>query len=444
MSVCSAKQKRGRARRAPPEGPPMTGAIRLGLLTIAVFFGGIGSWAAMAPLNGAVIASGDVAVHGNSKTVQHQQGGTVSALLVQEGSVVHQGQVLIRLDNTQAQAIFRVHQSQLFADQALMARDMAEMSGASNIVFPTSLSPDDPVAASMMAREQVVFHNHRDLLKRQLDVLDQRIAQSREQAAGARDQLASAERQMKLAQQEQHAVGELAQVGLAPKNRMLELGRSVAGFRGQVGQLNADVARFGSQAVELEAEKLRVRQTTETDATNELRQAQVDVNDVLPRLAADRARLRRLAIRAPISGRVVNLTIFTKGGVVEPGRPLMTIVPLHPILVAEAQVNPQDVEHLHVGQAAEVIATGFSMADAAPITGKIQVISADRITDPRTGHSYFKTEIALVHDAQGGTLLRKLSPGMPIEVVVPTQARTALEYLVGPLRDSFRKAWREM
>lgn len=422
----------------------MNGAILTGVMTIAVFFGGLGSWSVLAPLDSAVVGTGELTVHGNRKTVQHREGGIVAALLVQEGSAVTQGQLLVRLDDTQARAVYDVHRSQLLGDEALSARDLAELADAPTIDFPGDLKPDDAVAAAVMNRERIVFRNHVDLLARQLDVVDQRVVQARSQEDGAKDQLASMGRQLALAVQEQQAVGELEKIGLAPKNRMLELERSVESLRGQVGQLSSDVARFGSQAVELQAEKLRLRQASQSDATHELRDAQLRINDVLPRLAADRDLLGRLDIRAPISGEVVNLAIFTKGGVIEPGKPIMDIVPSAATIVAEAEIRPEDVEHLHVGQAAQVMATGFSLRDASPIDGEVTVISADRMTDARSGHSYFKAEIALVADREGGALLRRLGPGMPVQVIVPTRARTAFDYLVGPLRQSFRGALREL
>jgi HlyD family type I secretion membrane fusion protein len=422
----------------------MNGAILTGVLTVGVFFGGIGTWSMLAPLNGAVIGVGELEVHGNRKTVQHREGGIVAEMLVQDGSVVTQGQLLVRLDDTQARAMFQVHHSQLVADQAASARDLAELAGAQDISFPPVLSPDDPVAAAQIRQERIVFRNQTDLLTRQLDVVDQRIAQAREQQDGARRQLDSTGRQLGLAEQELAAVATLEKVGLAPKNRLLELSRSVEALRGQVGQLSSDVARFGSQAVELEAEKLRLRQTAQSDATHELREAQMRINDVLPRLAADSDLLRRLEIRAPIAGQVVNLAMFTDGGVIEPGKPIMDIVPGAATIVAEAQIRPEDVEHLHLGQAAQVIATGFNPRQNPPIQGEITVISADRMTDAKTGRSFFKAEIALRADGQDGALLRRLGPGMPVEVVVPTAARTAFDYLVGPLRGSFRGALREM
>jgi len=422
----------------------MNKAILTGVLTIGVFFGGLGTWVALAPLDSAVVGSGVLIVHGNRKTVQHREGGIVAALLVQEGSVVSQGQVLVRLDDTQARAVHDVHRSELLADEALSARDLAELSGVSEIGFPADLSPDDPVVAAMMSRERIVFRSHHDLLAQQLQVLDQRIVQAHAQEDGARQQLDSVNKQLDLATEEMRSIGELQRVGLEPKNRMLELGRGVEELRGQVGQLTSDVARFASEAAELAAEKLRLRQTAQDDATRELRDAQMRINDVLPRLAADRDTLRRLDIRAPIGGEVVNLAIFTKGGVIEPGKPIMDIVPRDPTLIAEAQIRPEDVEHLRVGQTAQVVATGFSMRVAAPIEGKVTVISADRMTDPRTGHAYFAADVALVADRQGGALLRQLGPGMPVEVIVPTKARTVFDYLVGPLRQSFRGAMREM
>ncbi|MGA3399748.1 MAG: HlyD family type I secretion periplasmic adaptor subunit [Acetobacteraceae bacterium] len=422
----------------------MRAAIVTGVLTIGVFFGGLGTWSMLAPLDSAVVGAGALTVHGNRKTVQHREGGIVAALLVQEGGTVEQGQLLVRLDDTQARAVYDVHRSQLLGDEALSARDLAELADATAIDFPGDLKPDDPIAAAVMNRERIVFRNHVELLARQLDVVDQRIVQARSQEAGAKEQLDSMGRQLALAEQELHAVGELEKIGLAPKNRMLELERGVEALRGQVGQLLSDVARFGSAAVELEAEKLRLRQASQSDATHELRDAQLRINDVLPRLAADRDLLGRLEIRAPITGEVVNLAIFTKGGVIEPGKPIMDIVPRAATIVAEAEIRPEDVEHLRVGQAAQVTATGFSLRDASPIDGEVTVISADRVTDARTGRSYFKAEIALVADRQGGALLRRLGPGMPVQVIVPTRARTAFDYLVGPLRQSFRGALREL
>jgi HlyD family type I secretion membrane fusion protein len=303
--------------------------------------------------------------------------------------------------------------------------------------------PDDAVAAAVN-RERSVFRNHRELLKAQLDGVDQRVPQTRAQEEGAKGQLQSAQRQLALAVQEQQAAADWEHVGLAPKHRLLELDRSVEALRGQAGQLLPDVARFGSQAVEFAAEKPRIRQAAQTDATTELREAQLRINDVLPRLAADRDTLQRPAIRAPISGQVVNLAIFTKGGVIEPGRPIMDIVPASATIVAKVRIRPQDVEYLHIGQAAQVVATGFNPRDTAPIRGEVAVVSADRIADAKTGQSYFEAEVALRKDRADGALLRRPGPGMPVEIIVPTKLRTVFDYLVGPLRESYRRAMREM
>ena len=422
----------------------MRKAIILGVLTVAVFFGGLGTWAALAPLDSAVVGSGALAVRGNHQTVQHREGGIVADLLVQDGSVVAQNQLLLRLDDTQARAAFTVHQSQLLGDQALTARDLAELANATEIAFPDSLSLVDPVAATVMGRERIIFRNHRDLLARQFDVIDQRIAQTHHQEDGARVQLVSATRQLGFAEDELRAISELERTGLASKNRKLELSRGVEALRGQVGQLSSDVARLGSQAIELEAEKLRIREASQSEATRELREAQLRINDVLPRLVADRDLLTRLEVRAPMAGEVVNLAIFTKGGVVEPGRPILDIVPTERTIVADAEIRPEDIEHLRVGQAAEVVAVGFNPRKDSPIQGEVRVISADRVVDPKTGRAFFRAEIALVADHQQGGLLSRLGPGMPVEVIVPVAPRTAFEYLMEPLRESLRSVGREL
>lgn len=422
----------------------MKRTIMAGLAVSLAFFGGLGSWAAFAPLDGAVVGNGTLVVHGNRKTVQHREGGIVADLLVREGSVVEPNQVLLRLDDAQPRASFMVHQSQLLADTALMARCTAELEGAADLTFPALMTGDDPVARSMMERETVVFRRRTELLARQLAVLDQRIAQANQQEAGARTQIGSAVRQMELADQEHQAIATLERAGLASKNRLLEVSRSLEALRGNVGQLATEISRFAAMAVELEAEKLRIREATLSDVTRDLREAQMRINDVLPRLAADRDVLARLDIRAPIGGQVVNLAVFTRGGVVEPGRPLMDLVPTDRTLVAEAEIRPEDIEHLRIGLDAEIVATGFNARTTAPIRGQIQVISADRVIEQRTGQSYFKAEIRLVADQEDGRLLARLGPGMPVEVIVPVKPRTAFDYLSAPLRESLRNAMREL
>ena len=419
-------------------------AVRLGLVVVATFFGGFGGWAALAPLDGAVVGSGAIAVHGSNKTVQHKEGGIVAALLVQEGDRVEHDQLLIRLDDTQVMAMLRVHKAQLDGDEALSARDMAELSGAPTIVFPSELKSDDEVALSVMAREQIVFRNHSNLLTQQIRIIDERIAQAREQTSGAQAQHEAAMRGLAFGLQQLGALTSLERMGLAGRNTVLELQRSVEALRGNMGQLQSDIARHEAEAAELEAEKLRLRAAAEGDATHELREAQLRLNDVAPRISADQDLLARLDIRAPVSGRVVNLQAFTRGGVIEAGKPILQIVPDARQIVAIAEIRPEDIEHLQTGQAARVIATGFNARDTQPVDGRIAVISADRITDPRTGRTYYTAEVVLEADHARGALLHQLEPGMPVEVVVPVKPRTALEYLIEPLRTSLRSAGREM
>jgi HlyD family type I secretion membrane fusion protein len=422
----------------------MRTAIYIGWTTIAVFFGGFGSWAALAPLDGAVVAPGMLAVHGNRKTVQHREGGIVQALFVTEGDHVARDQILIRLDDTQIRAGLRVHQAALEGDQALMARDLAEIAEAESISFPQGLTAQDNVAASVMARENTVFHNHRALLRQQLAVTEQRIVQVREQIEGTRAQYDAALRGLDLANQELHAFTVLLQRGLASHTHVLELARSVEGLRGDTGQLQAQMAQHGAERGELQAEELRLRAAAQQEATHELREAQLRVNDVLPRIAADQDMLAHLDIRAPVSGRVVDQTVFTTGGVVEPGKPLLDIVPANTVVVAEVDIKPEDIEYLRVGEPAQIVVTGFNPRQTRPLFGHIDVISADRVNDPRTGRQFYRAEVRMDADQEGGRLLKRLSPGMPVEVVVPIKPRTALDYLLEPLRNSFRQSGNEI
>ena len=221
-------------------------------------------------------------MHGNSKTVQHKEGGIVAALLVQDGDRVAQNQVLIRLDDTQVTSMLHVHQAQLAGDEALCARDLAEIAGAATVAFPADLTEADPAAQTVMQRERVVFDNHRALLVQQLHIIDERIAQAREQQSGAYAQYQAATRGLAFGAQQLAALTSLERMGLAGHNTVLELSRSVEALRGETGQLKSDIARHAAEAAELEAEKLRLRAAAQTDATHELREAQLRINDVLP------------------------------------------------------------------------------------------------------------------------------------------------------------------
>ncbi len=434
---------------APPAKPAVAQAggltaVGFGLIVVGVFFGGFGTWAALAPLDGAVVGTGQLTVHGNSKTVQHKEGGIVASLLVQDGDRVARNQVLIRLDDTQITSMLHVHQAQLAGDEALCARDLAEIAGAPTIAFPADLDERDSVARSVRQREQVVFDNHRSLLTQQLRIIDERIAQARQQQSGAAAQHQAAMRGLAFGAQQLAALTSLEHMGLAGRNTVLELSRGVETSRGETGQLQSDIARHAAEAAELEAEKLRLRAAAQSDATHELREAQLRINDVLPRLVADRDLLSRLDIRAPVAGQVVDLQAFTSGGVIEPGKPILQIVPDDRRIVATAEIRPEDIEHLRAGQPARIIATGFNARETQPMDGRVDIISADRITDPRSGRTYYTVEVSLLADHANGTLLRRLGPGMPVEVVVPVKPRTALDYLTEPLRTSLQSAGREM
>ena len=245
-------------------------------------------------------------------------------------------------------------------------------------------------------------------------------------------------------EQQLQSLATLERMGLAARNTVLELSRSIEALRGEAGQLESEIVRHQAEAAELQAEKLRLRSAAQSEATRDMREAQLRINDVIPRIVADHDLLGRLDIRAPVAGQVVDLQVFTRGGVIEPGRPILQIVPESRRLVATAEIKPEDIEHIHVGQSARVIATGFNARSTQPLEGRVDVVSADRITDPHSGRTFYSAEITLLGDHDNGRLISQLGPGMPVEVVVPVKPRTALDYLTEPLRTSLRQAGHEL
>lgn len=396
------------------------GEIRAGLLAIALFFGAFGGWAAFAPLDAAVVAPGVVVVAGNRQTVQHREGGTVTALAVREGDQVRSGQVLIELGAPEVIAQERGLLSQVVDLQMQRARLTAERSGSSDLAPPaewSTLSPEDRAVAD------IAFERHRREAGRGAwSPYDARIA-------GYRGEIVSLDRQEALLNEELRGMRALAAEEMAPMTRVRALERNVAEMQGRRSELSALIA------------------STQQERYEELRRVDARLSELTPQLSAARERLEATRLRAPADGRVVGLTVFTVGGVVRGGDRLMDIVPDNQELIIQAQVRPEDADDLAPGQRTEVRFTSFG-GDVPTVFGEVRQISADRFTDERSGRPYFEMQVIVPRDqltrlesADAGA--RRLRPGLSAEVIVPTRKRTALQYLLEPLDQALWRSGRE-
>jgi HlyD family secretion protein len=428
------------------------GEIRLGLFVAALFFIGLVGWAAFAPLDAAAYAQGQLVVSGQRQSVQHRDGGVVAEILVREGVQVQRGQVLMRLSAPEVKAQERTLSVQVIGLLAQRARLRAEQLGLSDVPVPpefAGLTGEDVAEAQTAMRVQrTQLRARASLLNAQRGVLGQRTAQSSEQGQGYQRQREAAATQLRLITEELNSLKEVARRGFVSQTRIRALERAQADLEGQLGQFAAEASRAREAGGESQLQIVEGRMKQQEEVTSELREAEAALAELQPKLAAARDQLARTEIRAPATGTVVGLSIFTPGGVVAPGQRLLDIVPTQTPLVIEARIAPQDADDLSPGQETLVRFASLNDRSLPELRGELSRLSADHLIDERTGESYFTAEVtvprdqlSLITDRRGADF--QLRPGMPVEVLIPLRRRTALEYALEPFTQAAWTSFRE-
>jgi HlyD family secretion protein len=434
---------RGRALDG-PHLPDLRKPLLWGTAVVAVFLGGLGVWGATAPLSSAALAPGAVAVDSKRKTVQHLEGGIVSGILVREGERVVEGQPLVRLDTTQAEASWSVASGQLRSELALQARLVAERDGAERIAVPPELErlPAD-VREPLVDAQRGIFEARRVALRGQRQILTEQIGQLRSEIAGLRAQERSARDQLALIAQEVADVGSLVDQGLEVMPRLRSLQRQQAELTGRLGQYDSDIARAEQKIGETRLQMIGLENQRAEEVAGELRDVGRNIAQLREQVRAAEDVLRRRDILAPVDGSVVNLATVTPGGVVGPGAALMEIVPEDDRLTVQARLRPSDIDNVHEGLPAEVRLTAFKAWATPTLDGEVAYVSADRLTDTETGEAYYDLRIEVDEDEVQRVDDVMLYPGMPVQTIIAIGDRPFLEYLVQPVLDSLSRAFRE-
>lgn len=428
-----------------PERPPTRHVTLFGAAIAGVFFLGGGGWAAFAPLHSAAIAPGSLMVETNRQTVQHLEGGIVNALLVRNGDIVVPGQVLVRLDEAQARAAFRLAQGSYDALQALEARLIAERDSLPAIAFPPDLAgrSGDAEVAQMMNGQRTIFAARRNGIDVATRIQRQRIQQLEAEIGSREAQAGAAERQRSLIREENSVASRLYNEGLERKPRVLELRRGDAGLTGTIGEQTSLMASARQKIGEAELEIVGLTTNLMNEVSAELRKTQTDLVEAAQKLAAARDVLERRDLRAPIAGTVVNMRIYTVGGVIQPGMAVLDIVPAEAGLLVEAHLNPNDIDVVHVGQPANISLNAYKQRTMPTLHGTLTYVAADVLNEDKTGKSYYTVRAQIPKDELAR--LKGVEPrqGMPAQLSIVTGERTALDYLLAPLRESFDRAFRE-
>lgn len=425
--------------------------VRAGLIIAGAFFVGLLGWAALTPLDAGALAQGSVSVAGNRQAVQHKDGGIVTALMVAEGSEVRRGDVLLKISASDVVAAERGLTGEVVALLAQRARLIAERDRAGSIAEPVEFSSflagDRALADEAMRGQRLLFDARRRSNATERGMLGQRVAQHNQQIAGYGAQIESNRIQQRLINEELTGLRTLSTRGFVSTNRLRAIERSAAQLDGDFGALNSDVARLQEAIGESRLQMVSMDRRMLEEVATQLREVQVRLDELQPRLFATRERLTQSVVRAPASGRVVGLKVFTVGGVAAPGDVLMEIVPKDKALVVLAKASPNDADDLSRGMETQVRFSGIQERSLPILMGKISKVSADSFEDNRTGLEYFEIEVMVppaemqkIAALRGDNALRA---GMPAEVMVPLRKRTALAYLLEPLTQTLWKAGRE-
>lgn len=431
----------------PASRPVQTRVARymlFGFFVVFALIGGVSVWAATQQISGAVIATGRVVVDGNLKKVQHPTGGVVSEIRVKSGDKVKKGDLLVRLDETITRANLSVVIKQINELQMRATRLEAERDDLAKIRVPEFISGQDETELKRIVRaERNLFQSRHQTHAKQIEQLRERIRQHDQEIVGINGQIEAKATEISLIGEELQGLETLEAQKLITTNRMVSMRRQAARLKGEHGQLVASVARIRGQIAEVELQVLSLEQEKQTKIVDELRQIDSKLAELAERRIAAQDQLNRIEIRAPISGVVHQLDVHTVGGVINPAEPVMMLVPMGDNLVIEARVNPPDIDRIYVGQNARVRFTAFNQRTTPEIDGTVKRIGADLTQDKVTGETYFSVRIEFADSEVARLGDNKLQPGIPADVQIRTEDRTALSFLVKPLEDQLSKAFRE-
>lgn len=422
-----------------------TAHTKLGWWIVLAGFCGFVLWASFAPLDKGVPVSGTVTVASNLKAVQHLTGGIVDSILVKEGDHVKVGQVLVRMNDTQIKALAEITRSQLYTARTVEARLLAERDGKNELTFPAellSLQNDSRIANSIIIQNQL-FSSRKLALQHEIAALDESATGLKVQLRGLEASKTSKNQQLKFLEEQLISLRDLAEDGFVPRNRVLDLERTYTQLMGEISSDTGNIGRIQGQIAELEQRRIHRQQEYQKEVRQQLSDIQREADSLDNRLSGQDFELANILVKAPVDGIVVGLNVFTEGGVIGPGFKLMDIVPKDDLLIITGQVPVHLIDKVHIDLPVDLIFSALNQKKTPNIPGIVTQVSADRLTDERTGLPYYNIKAKVTPEGMKQLSDQQIRAGMPVDIFIKTGERSLMSYLFKPILDRVHSSMSE-
>ena len=421
------------------------GPAIVGLAAMIVLLGGLVLWSSKAEISGAVIANGSVVVKGKPKSIQHLDGGIVKAIHVQAGDLVKTGDTLVELDDITIAANVTIYRNRLRDALVRRERLLAELRGLETISLPEGLKGSEMHQDVEIALEQqqVLLEARKATRAAQVEQLDEQINQFSNQIIGTEGLIREKKLQIETFDEERESLVTLLERKIVPRTRIMELDRARADLRGQQNEHTSEIARLKNAISEKKIAKLQIEREFQEAVVSELEKVNVTIDELEQQIGATEQQLARTVIRAPVTGVVHELSVFTIGGVVQAGQTIMQLIPDQEDFEIELNVDTRSIDQVQLDQRAFIRFPAFLQRTTPQLNGTVKAISPSSVTDEKTGFSFYRIEVELDAGELEKLEGKRLVSGMPVEGLVPTEDRTVVTYLVKPLSDQLARAFRE-
>ncbi len=418
---------------------------RLGWWIVLAGFGGFILWASFAPLDKGVPITGTVAVASHLQAVQHQTGGIIDSILVKEGDQVELGQVLVRMNDVQIKAQAEITRSQLFAARAIEARLLAERDGKDTIAFPEDLlsQQSDPRIANNIIIQNQLFTSRKSALRHEIAALDEITAGLKMQIRGLEASKVSKNQQLKFLEEQLVNLRDLSKDGFVPRNRVLDVERTYTQLLGEISVDTGNIGRIQRQIAESEQRRIHRLEENQKEVRQKLSDVQRETEALSSRLYGQDFELANIEVKAPVAGTVVGMNVFTVGGIIGPGFKLMDIVPRDDMLIITGQVPVHLIDRVHIDLQVDLIFSALNQKKTPNIPGIVTQVSADRLTDERTGLPYYTIKAKVTPEGMKKLFDQQIRAGMPVEVFIKTGERSLMSYLFKPILDRVHSSMSE-